>query len=104
LGQFSQAMAEVEENLTKLLTEISRIRHYIDSLEDENLRLKRQLCALSDAETERVQNNANLIREQARENLDKLYTEGFHVCHIYFGEPLDGVCLFCSAFLHNEQD
>ncbi|MCL1790940.1 MAG: DNA replication initiation control protein YabA [Peptococcaceae bacterium] len=104
MGQFSQAMTEVEENLAKLLEEIGRLRHYIVSLEDENTRLKRQLCAMSDAETTRVQNNTNLIREQARENLDKLYLEGFHVCHIYFGEPLEGVCLFCNAFLQHERD
>ena len=103
MGQFSQAMTEVEESLAGLLAEIGRLRHYIEGLEDENTRLKRQLCALSDAEAERVQHNANLIREHARENLDKLYMEGFHVCHIYFGEPLDGVCLFCSAFLRDER-
>ena len=104
LGQLSQAMTEVEENLGKLLEEISRLKHYIDVLEDENMRLKRQLCALSDAEAERVQHNADLIQEQARENLDKLYQEGFHVCHIYFGEPLEGTCLFCNAFLQHERD
>jgi regulator of replication initiation timing len=103
LGQFSQAMAEVEENMSKLLEEIGKLRHYIDSLENENTRLKRQLCALSDSETERVQQNADLILKEASENLDKLYLEGFHVCHIYFGEPLEGTCLFCNAFLHHER-
>lgn len=102
LGQLSQAMTEVEENLSRLLEEVGRLQHYIDSLEDENMRLKRQLCALSDSEAERVQRNANLIQQEARENLDKLYIEGFHVCHIYFGEPLEGTCLFCSAFLQND--
>jgi regulator of replication initiation timing len=102
LGQFSQAMAEVEENLSKLLEEIRRLKHYIDSLEVENTNLKRQLCVLSGAQADRVQNNANKIQKVARENLDKMYQEGFHVCHIYFSEMLDGVCLFCSALLQRE--
>ena len=103
VGQFSQALTEIGDNLGELIEEIGKLKFYIESLEDENTRLKRQMCALSDREAERVQHNSDLIREQARENLDKLYQEGFHVCHIYFGEQLEESCLFCNAFLRYER-
>jgi len=102
VGQFSQAIAEVEENLSQLLDEIRRLKYYIDTLEDENIRLKRQLCVIPNLDAGRIQKNAALIQKEAWENLDRLYQEGFHVCHIYFGEPLENVCLFCSAFLSKE--
>ncbi|NLI91710.1 MAG: DNA replication initiation control protein YabA [Peptococcaceae bacterium] len=99
MGQLHQAISEVEENLSRLLNEIRSLRQYVEYLEDENAKLKRQLCAVSEADTARVQKNAARIQKEAHENLEKLYSEGFHVCHIYFGEPLEGSCLFCNAFL-----
>jgi regulator of replication initiation timing len=102
LGQLYQAISEVEENLSKLLNEVKSLRQYIEYLEEENVKLKRQLCAVSEADTARVQKNAARIQKEAHVNLEKLYSEGFHVCHIYFGEPMEGSCLFCNAFLRKD--
>ncbi len=102
MGQLYQAITEVEENLSRLIIEVRSLRHYVEYLEEENVKLKRQLCAVSEADTARVQKNAAKIQKEAHENLEKLYQEGFHVCHIYFGEPLEGSCLFCNAFLRKD--
>jgi len=102
LGQLYQAITEVEENLSRLHTEVRSLRQYVEYLEEENVKLKRQLCAVSEADTARVQKNAARIQKEAQENLEKLYNEGFHVCHIYFGEPMEGSCLFCNAFLRKD--
>ncbi len=102
MGQLYQAITEVEENLSRLMIEVRSLRQYVEYLEDENVKLKRQLCAVSEADTARVQKNAARIQKEAHENLEKLYNEGFHVCHIYFGEPLEGSCLFCNAFLRKD--
>ena len=102
MGQLYQAISEVEENIAKLLNEVRSLRQYVEYLEDENIKLKRQLCAVSEADTLRVQKNAARIQKEAQENLEKLYKEGFHVCHIYFGEQLEGNCLFCNAFLRKD--
>lgn len=102
MGQLHQAISEVEENLAGLLSEVRSLRQYVEILEEENVKLKRQLCAVSEADTVRVQKNAARIQKEAHENLEKLYSEGFHVCHIYFGEPMEGSCLFCNAFLRKD--
>lgn len=102
MGQLYQAISEIEENLARLLGEVKSLRQYIEYLEEENVKLKRQLCAVSEADTARVQTNGAKMQKEAQENLEKLYKEGFHVCHIYFGEPVEGSCIFCNAFLRKD--
>jgi regulator of replication initiation timing len=102
VGQLHQAITEVEENLSRLLNEVKSLRQYIEYLEDENINLKRQLCAVSEADINRIQKNASKIQKEAHENLEKLYEQGFHVCHIYFGEQMESNCLFCNAFLRKD--
>ena len=81
MSQLTQALVEVEEKLISLLEEVRSLRPYIKSLEEENIRLKRESYALP----------------------VRLYREGFHVCHLHFGQPLEvGACLFCAGFLRRE--
>jgi Uncharacterized protein conserved in bacteria len=103
MRQLTQAFLEVEEKLISLLEEVRSLLPYIQSLEDENLRLKRESCAIPERETERVIANAARIEGVAHDNLVRLYKEGFHVCHLHFGQPMEaGACLFCAGFLRRE--
>lgn len=103
MSQLTQALTEVEERLNSLLQEVQRLRPYVQALEEENIRLKRQ-GALPEKETERVIANAEHIQGVAHDNLVRLYEEGFHVCHLHFGQPLEAgtSCLFCMGFLRKE--
>jgi regulator of replication initiation timing len=100
MKQLIQAFIEVEEKIHSLLDEVQRLKPYVEALEEENIRLKHEICALPEALTEQVIANAQHIQGMANENLEKLYQDGFHVCHLHFAQPLDGEdCLFCKGFL-----
>jgi regulator of replication initiation timing len=81
------------------LDALAALKFEVKALEDENKQLYAQLGALSGSDSEQISANASSIRQTARGNLRRLYDERFHVCHLYFGQPRQGECLFCLAVL-----
>jgi len=42
------------------------------------------------------------LEGESYETLGGLYTEGYHICSIAFGQPRQEDCIFCIAFLEKE--
>ncbi len=42
------------------------------------------------------------LQRENYENLGALYRSGYHVCSEFFGQVLDGDCLFCVAFMEKK--
>jgi regulator of replication initiation timing len=89
----------LEQTHKVFLDALNALKFDVKALEDENKQLYAQLGALSGSNPEQIGANASSIRRTARENLRRLYEERFHVCHLYFGQPRMGECLFCLSVL-----
>ncbi|MGM0471058.1 MAG: initiation control protein YabA [Bacillota bacterium] len=98
LANFQEELNMLDDRFEK----IKKITHTLykenEELKEENAHLKRLLFEQeeeTDAESE---------SREGYNNLAKLYEEGFHVCHLNFGEKRDGECLFCMGLLDIQLD
>jgi len=94
-----EKLSVVERSLKLLADEVQQIKHDVRVIETENQMLKNQLCQAGEGNFQQVTDNGISIRQTARENLEKLHREGFHICHLFFGRQRDGECLFCGGML-----
>ena len=93
-----------EQELKVMSDNMMALKQAIIALEVENDLIKSQLAIYNNLDTDQINANAELIRKTAQENLARIYEEGFHVCHIYFGKGRRGDCIFCVACLNNDAD
>ena len=92
-------LAAVLKMQRQLQNQVQEARREAKFLEEENERLRRQLSAVGNGDYQQIAANGQRIQQTALENLLKLYGEGFHICHLSFGQGRDGECLFCQGFL-----
>lgn len=97
--KINEKLIKIENQLTKILEELNTLKVHAYALEEENEKLKMELCQCSAETKKKVEKNAKKIQGEAYENLVKLYEEGFHICHLHFGQTRKGDCLFCMGFL-----
>ncbi len=87
-----KTVREIAAIVRELILEVGDLKERLASLENRLI-----------TEEPRPQISCPLLLEgESYGNLGRIYNEGFHVCPDAYGQPRDGDCLFCIAFLEKE--
>jgi len=100
--KLTEKLIKIENRLNELIAEIEELKMQVYVLEEENQKLKMEACQYTEEKKKAVEDNAQRILGEGYDNLVRLYEEGFHICHLHFGQTRQGDCLFCMGFLRKK--
>lgn len=99
---------QMEMKITEINKDITKLKLCLRDLEEENLKLKKELALNLSGEEVLSQEENELVREdfmedssfEDMETIARLYERGFHICHLNFGSQRNEECLFCISLLN----
>jgi regulator of replication initiation timing len=98
----SNQSADLASQLANLKDEITAVLEQNAELRMENQRLREQYIAVRGADQPKKMSNALTASKQ---NLEKIYGEGYHVCSKFYGQHLEAgeSCAFCLDILYGDR-
>ena len=98
LAHFQERIQEISMRFQELKNITYDLYQENQDLKKENRELKNIIFDDKDADTENEDGEGN---REGYSNLIHIYNEGYHICHLSFGEKRKGDCLFCIQLLEN---
>ena len=97
------ALDDFSQTLLLTLAEVEAIKKNLKSVVEENIALRLENDKLRERLGE-VEKEAPTKTKKNRDNLRKLYYDGFHVCTDFYGQRRenDAECMFCDELLFRE--
>lgn len=92
------------QNLMVTLAEIEAIKKQVQDLVEENTQLRLENNKLRERLTQVSEQHAEKNQHQAKQHLDTIYEDGFHICTDFYGQRRenDEQCAFCLELLYRE--
>lgn len=102
----------IESRISAAGEDLRDIHEKLDQLIEENTTLQienQHLRDRIDDLTKQMEEDAATTEPEmskSRQNLQKLYEDGFHVCNVYFGSRRmdDESCVFCLDVIYGERE
>lgn len=91
--------AEFQQQLEELLSKFQQLKSLSYDFYQENKKLKAENIKLKE-----LVFNKKSEDKKAYSNLAHLYNEGYHICHLSFGETRKDNCLFCLQLIENQME
>jgi len=96
LAYFQEEIEEMSMKFQKLKDITYELYKENQSLKEENEELRKLIFQ------ERDRQDDESAKGKGYSNLINLYREGYHICHLSFGEKRKGDCLFCQQLIENQ--
>lgn len=90
-----RTVQELKTIIRELILEVGDLKERVTILEKDLLSYKEPIAATPISQNESLEG-------ESYESLGRLYKEGYHVCHMAYGQVRQGDCLFCIAFIEKE--
>ncbi|GIP67970.1 DNA replication initiation control protein YabA [Lactiplantibacillus pentosus] len=103
-GDMEQQMQQMLDKMAKLRADMTTVLEKNSELVIENEHLREHMVEIENELPKKTTSTTTLSK--SRQNLEKLYDEGFHVCNQFYGKRRDDdeSCVFCLEVIYGERE